>query len=97
MRYKRSFSHGLLASANYTWAHEIDDGSNGSGDGDSIAPQNVNRNPQSAPQCGERASGAFDVRDAFNANVVYDLPFGPGKRVPESGWSVADHVWIVVG
>jgi hypothetical protein len=76
---KRSFSHGLLASANYTWAHEIDDDSNGSGDGDSITPQNVNCNPQSAPQCGERASGAFDVRDAFNANVVYDLPFGSGK------------------
>jgi hypothetical protein len=76
---KRSFFRGLLASANYTWAHEIDDDSNGSGDGDSITPQNVNCYLQSAPQCGERASGAFDVRDAFNANVVYDLPFGPGK------------------
>ena len=38
---KRSFSRGLLVSANYTWSHEIDDDSNGSGDGDSITPQNV--------------------------------------------------------
>ncbi|MGC2527044.1 MAG: carboxypeptidase regulatory-like domain-containing protein [Candidatus Acidiferrum sp.] len=77
---KRSFSRGLLASANYTWAHEIDDDSNGSGDGDSITPQNVSCHPQGAPQCGEWASGAFDARHAFNANVVYELPFGPGKQ-----------------
>ena len=76
---KRSFYHGLLASANYTWSHEIDDDSNGSGDGDSVAPQNVSCYPKGAPQCGERTSGAFDVRDAFNANVVYELPFGRGK------------------
>ncbi|HVM92745.1 MAG TPA: carboxypeptidase regulatory-like domain-containing protein [Terriglobales bacterium] len=76
---KHSFSRGLLVSANYTWAHEIDDDSNGSGDGDSITPQNVSCVPYGAPQCGERASGAFDARHVFNANVVYDLPFGPGK------------------
>ena len=76
---KRYFSRGLLASANYTWSHEIDDDSNGSGDGDSITPQNVSCYPQGAPQCGERTSGAFDARHAFNANVVYELPFGPGK------------------
>ncbi len=76
---KRSFARGLLASANYTWSHEIDDDSNGSGDGDSITPQNVSCFPVGAPQCGERASGAFDARHAFNANVVYQLPFGRGK------------------
>ena len=76
---KRSFSSGLLAAVNYTWSHEIDDDSNGSGDGDSITPQNVSCFPLSAPQCGERTSGAFDARHAFNANVVYELPFGPGK------------------
>jgi hypothetical protein len=68
-----------LASANYTWAHEIDDDSNGSGDGDSITPQNVSCQPLGAPGCGEYASGAFDVRHVFNANAIYDLPLGPGK------------------
>lgn len=76
---KRSFSRGLLASANYTWSHEIDDDSNGSGDGDSITPQNVSCQPAGAPQCGEYASGAFDVGQVFNANAIYELPFGPGK------------------
>jgi hypothetical protein len=70
---RRSVLHGLLLSVNYTWSHEIDDGSNGSGDGDSLTPQNVACGP-----C-ERASGAFDARHAFNANAVYALPFGSGR------------------
>ena len=76
---KRSFSHGLLFSANYTWSHSIDDGSNGSGDGDSITPQNVSCFPRSAAQCGERADSAFDARNLFNANFIYELPIGAGK------------------
>jgi len=70
---RRSVSRGLLLSANYTWSHEIDDGSNGSGDGDSLTPQNV------ACQPCERASGAFDVRHVLNVNAMYELPFG-GNR-----------------
>jgi len=70
---KRSFSRGILLSANYMWSHEIDNGSNGSGDGDSLVAENV-----SCQAC-ERASGIWDVRHVFNANAVYQLPFGPGK------------------
>jgi Carboxypeptidase regulatory-like domain/TonB dependent receptor len=77
---KRNFSHGLLVSANYTWSHSIDDGSNGSGDGDSLAPQNVSCWPRSAAQCGEKADSAFDAPNVFNSNVIYELPFGAGKR-----------------
>jgi hypothetical protein len=77
---KRTFSRGLLVSGNYMWAHEIDDGSNGSGDGDSLVAQNV------ACQACERADGIWDVRHVFNANAVYQLPFGPGKAfLNESG------------
>ncbi len=70
---RRSFSHGLLVTANYMWSHEIDNGSNGSGDGDNLNPQN--------PLClsCDRASGAWDARHVLNGNVVYELPFGPGK------------------
>jgi len=71
---KRSFSRGLLLQANYMWSHEIDDGSNGSGDGDSVVAQNV------ACQPCERADGIWDVRNVFNANAVYQLPFGRGKQ-----------------
>jgi len=70
---RRSFSHGILVAANYMYSREIDNGSNGSGDGDELMPQN--------PLClrCERADGAWDARQVFNANAVYQLPFGVGK------------------
>jgi hypothetical protein len=70
---KRSFSRGFLLAANYMWSHEIDNGSDGSGDGDSLVPQNV-----ACPAC-ERASGIWDARHVFNASGIYELPFGPNK------------------
>ncbi len=76
---KRSFAHGLLVSANYTWSHSIDDDSNGSGDGDSITPQNVSCSPRTSAQCGELSDSAFDARNVFNANFIYKLPAGAGK------------------
>ena len=70
---RRAFSSGLLVAANYSWAHEIDNGSNGSGDGDEISPQNA-----LCLAC-DRASGAWDSRHVVNGNAVYELPFGIGK------------------
>ncbi len=77
---RRSFSHGFLFSANYTWSHSLDDGSNGSGDGDSITPQNVACYPRGSAECGERANSAFDAPNVFNANFIYELPFGAGQQ-----------------
>ena len=70
---RRSFSHGFLVAGNYMWSHEIDNGSNGSGDGDNVSPQN--------PLClaCDRVSGTWDARHVFNGNAVYELPFGLGK------------------
>ena len=70
---QRTFREGLLFSANYTWSHEIDDGSMGSGDGDSVTPEIV------ACRGCDRASGIWDVRHVVNANMIYQLPFGVGK------------------
>jgi len=76
---RRSFSRGLLLTANYTWSHEIDNGSNGSGDGDEISPQN--------PLClaCDRASGVWDARHVVNGNAVYELPIGRGKALLSDG------------
>jgi len=70
---RRPFSNGLLVAANYAYTHEIDNGSNGSGDGDETSPQN--------PLClaCDRASGAWDARHVANGNAVYELPFGLRK------------------
>jgi Carboxypeptidase regulatory-like domain len=70
---RRPFAAGLLLAANYAYTHELDNGSNGSGDGDEISPQN----PFCLP-C-EWASGAWDATHVVNGNAVYELPFGVGK------------------
>jgi hypothetical protein len=76
---RRAFSRGLLVAANYMYSHEIDNGSNGSGDGDEIQPQN--------PLCQacETASGVWDARHVVNGNAVYELPFGHGKALLNRG------------
>ena len=76
---RRPFANGLLVTANYTYSHEIDNGSNGSGDGDEISPQN--------PLClsCDWASGAWDARHVVNGNAVYELPFGHGKQMLNQG------------
>jgi hypothetical protein len=76
---RRPFSNGLLVTANYMWSHGIDNGSNGSGDGDEISPQN--------PSClaCDRASGAWDATHVINGNAVYQLPFGHGKPMLNQG------------
>jgi hypothetical protein len=87
---QRSFTHGLLLSANYAWSHEIDQDAAGGGDSD--YPQN----PACRP-C-ERASGDYDVRNVFTGSMVYDLPFhlsassGPTHKFANavlSQWSIA--------
>jgi hypothetical protein len=72
---RRPFTRGLLVSANYAYTHEIDNGSNGSGDGDETSAQN--------PLCQscEWGSGAWDARHVVNGNAVYELPFGHGKAL----------------
>ena len=69
---QRTFAQGLLFSFNYTLSHEIDEDAAGGGDSD--FPQN--------PACFrcERASGDFDARHVVNANAVWELPFGRGRR-----------------
>lgn len=75
---QRTFSRGLLLSANYTFSHEIDQGAAGGGDSD--FPQNP-----TCPAC-ERSSGDFDVRHVFSSNAVYDLPLTPPRGRSINEW-----------
>ena len=72
---RRPFTNGLLVAANYAFTHELDNGSNGSGDGDNLSPQNA------LCQACDWASGAWDARHVLNGNAVYQLPFGVGKSM----------------
>ena len=68
---ERRFSKGLSFQSRYTWSHSINDGSVGGGE--SNGPENVN-----CLAC-DKGPSVFDVRNNVTVNVVYELPFGPGK------------------
>lgn len=70
---RRQFQNGFLLSANYMWSHSINDGSIGGGESDT--PQD------SFCRSCDKASSDDDVRQMFNASVVYQLPFGAGKHL----------------
>lgn len=86
---ERRFTDGFSFQAHYTWSHSINDGSVGGGE--SNGPENVN-----CRQC-DKGPSVFDVRHNVTANLVYELPFGPGKAhysdgLPSrfaGGWSVS--------
>jgi Carboxypeptidase regulatory-like domain len=74
---QRRFTNGLAFQAGYTWSHSINDGSVGGGE--SNGPENVNCLP-----C-DYGPSVFDIRHNIAADVVYDLPFGEGKRFLNEG------------
>lgn len=80
---RRPFTHALLVAFNYTYSHELDNGSNGSGDGDEISAQN--------PTCQacEWASGTWDARHVVNGNAVWQLPLGRGRQLLQHGVAAA--------
>jgi hypothetical protein len=69
---QRNLAGSLEASVNYMWSHAINDGSTGGGETD--YPQNVN-----CRAC-DRGSSDFDVRHYLSGNLIYQLPFGRGRR-----------------
>ncbi len=78
---ERRFSKGLEFQGRYTWSHSINDGSVGGGE--SNGPENVN-----CLAC-DKGPSVFDVRNNVAANLVYELPFGPGKSFLNSSGVLA--------
>ena len=87
---QRRFTKGFFFQSRYTFSHSINDGSVGGGE--SNGPENVSCLP-----C-DKGPSIFDIRHNFTTNLVYDLPFGPGKAFLNDqgalgkvvgGWSVS--------
>jgi hypothetical protein len=72
---EKRFSHGLNFKMNYVWSHFLDD-QDSSGWGNRQGPQ-----PYQYANLPHRnySNSNFDVRNAFKAYVVYQLPFGKGQ------------------
>ncbi len=82
--FRRQFSNGLQFDFNYTFSHSIDNGSAteaGAGE-EGAAIQDVYN------LSAFRGSSDFDIRHNFNANFMYELPFGKGKMLLHAspGW-----------
>ncbi|MBN2431024.1 MAG: carboxypeptidase regulatory-like domain-containing protein [Acidobacteria bacterium] len=77
LSFDRRFHSGLQLHFNYTWAKGFDNGSdavytyNGS---NPFTSNWYNRNY-------DKGFAAFDVRHTFNASFIWELPFGPGRRL----------------
>ena len=69
----KRMSHGLNFMVNYTWAHSLDDSKSPIGGGP------TDRNPVIIPDRLEYTNSTFDVRNRFNLNLFYELPFGVGR------------------
>jgi hypothetical protein len=91
----RRFSSGLSFNFNYVWSHFLDD-QDSSGWGSRGGQQNYQN---SYVPSDSYASSNFDVRNAFKGNVVYELPFGRGRKYVNNN-SLADAIiggWQVSG
>lgn len=74
---QRQFINGLSFQGSYTYSHSIDTAS-GPFPSDWVSEPGVSQNFFNPSA--DRASSAFDRRDMFVGNLLYDLPFGPGQR-----------------
>ncbi len=82
--FNRRFQAGLQATFNYTWSKAFDNAS------ETIYARGGSAISMSNPwQPGaDRGYSGYDVRHNFNCNVIYELPFGPGKWLggDTTGW-----------
>lgn len=72
----KSVRHGLYALLGYTWARTFD---TGMADGDGTYP-GATYWPLPGTKRADWALSQLNLNDQFTASVLYDLPFGKGKR-----------------
>src|SRR5262249_51555655 len=88
---RKRLSAGVEYQVSYTWSHGMSDAIGYYGEGGQAGSQSAyweylyNRKAESGPTY-------FDVRHAFVASYVYDLPFGKGKTWGSSLHPVANQI-----
>ena len=96
-------SHGLQLDFNYTYSKSIDISSNServeAASNASLLEPNSNIINAWSPQT-QRGDSSFDLRHQFNANWIYELPFGRGKAIAKDDNRLTDAViggWQLTG
>ena len=83
---QKRFSSGDQVGFNWTFSHSIDLGS--TSEDNATAGRGISINPYNRYQM--RGSSDFDQRHNFNANWVYGLPFGKGKKLMGNAGTIAN-------
>jgi len=93
---RKRFQRGLSFDINYTYSHSLDTASGNEASG-GITGVNI-QNPLRLDA--NRGSSDFDVRHLVNANYIYELPFGKGKKFLNGSGKAMDAIfggWTLTG
>jgi hypothetical protein len=97
--YTRRATAGFVVNANFTWAHALDEISNGSLLGYSVSSLQGQINPLNF-RANNYGNADYDIRHSFNANYVWTEPFHSSNRVVNgilSGWIASENFSVRSG
>jgi hypothetical protein len=93
---RKRLENGLSFDFNYTYSHSLDDASGNEASG-AITGVNI-LNPLNLSA--QKAASDFDVRHLINANFVWELPFGKGRRFLSNAGNIVNGIlggWQLTG
>jgi outer membrane receptor protein involved in Fe transport len=97
--YTRRLTAGFVMNAAYTWAHSLDEISNGSLLGSSTSSYQGQLNP-ACFACNNYGNADYDIRHSFNANYVWTEPFHFGNPILNAiigGWLASENFIVRSG
>ena len=86
---------GITLSSNYTWGKSIDDASSAGGDKNvltNVGGQTDGQVAFGAARSNDRSVSSYDQRHVINNSLIWDLPFGRGRKYLSHTWRVLDFV-----
>ncbi len=97
--YSRRMTAGFVINANYTYAHSLDEISNGSLLGYGVTAIQGQINP-ACLACNNYGNADYDIRHSFNANYVWTEPYHFGNPILNAivgGWLVSENFIVRSG
>jgi hypothetical protein len=89
---RKRLSNGLQFDVNYTYSHSLDTASGTESSGTISSGASLILNPLDLRE--NRGNSDFDARHLINANFIYDLPIGKGRKFLSNN-KIAD--WLIGG
>ncbi len=97
--YSRRMTAGFVVNANYTWAHTLDEISNGSLEGYGVTAIQGQINPAGLA-INNYGNADYDIRHSFNANYVWTEPYHFGNPILNAiagGWLASENFIVRSG